>query len=152
MFENSGYTFSLTNLTGPGEDKWLIGVDVDEYWDIGTGLIYLGTDDILEPLGTLTMTIGAQFDSVGVLYVDILDATLSTTDVRVGNAWELNARLYQLKEPTIVGAYRNVIQISSLTDTRFEGFIYMRMERVIVHTTDTPETIKVDGDFAAFHD
>ena len=134
-------TFSFYHLKIAGDRELLLdGVDVDASWDSDAQAVYLGTDDTFEPLGTLTMDL--EFNPSGPHHW-VREATLSTTDVRVGTAAELNARLYTLKglgEFSTTAWTRDYI----VADT-----IHMSRERVLVWPNDSPEDVEVTGFFTA---
>lgn len=72
----------------------------------------------------------------------VIDARLSTTDVRVGTAAELNARLYALKTGTL-------FTTAVTHDYIVADSIQMSMERVINWPNDAPEDVEVTGYFTA---
>lgn len=153
-YTESGYLLDLFTIAGEGEAKTLIGEhDIDGNWIQELGLIYLGADDVHEPLGTLTLTIDTPEVGKHGYQARILSATLSTTDVRVGTAAELNARLYELipdtftTEPNCSPAFPNHIRILALSDEQIQAYISLFMERVIVNPETPAETIKVCGHF-----
>ncbi|MBT8326988.1 MAG: hypothetical protein KJP21_04650 [Bacteroidia bacterium] len=81
---------------------------------------------------------------------DILTATLSTTEVKVGTGAELDPRLYEASSPTISvdGFARmqwsgNYIVADSLSCV---------MSRIIVNQSDVPEAVVVTGKFTVVND
>jgi len=133
-------TFSFYQFNITGDRRFVLdGIDVDASWDNDLQAVYLGTDDTFEPLGTLRMDV--EFNPAGALHF-INEAVLSTTDVRVGTAAELNARLYTLK----FGRFRTTAWTS---DYVVADSIHMSMERVLVWPNDSPEDIEVTGYFTA---
>jgi len=125
--------------TGDHERK-LTGDDIDSNWDPDGLFVYLGTDASNEPLGTLTMTLGSLI-AADIKEYDVVTALLSMTDKQIGTAEELNARLFELTEGSIV-------------DVEFGGnFIRaslgLTMTRVLSHPDDVPEDIIVIGTFTA---
>lgn len=92
--EPSQYSLQLGSYT-------LIGnLGVDTNWDDDLGIIYLGSDDIAEPIGTVTLLIGPISSGTnGGRTATITDATVSTSRVRVGTGEELDAKLWRQVSP-----------------------------------------------------
>jgi hypothetical protein len=134
-----GYELTLTNTKG--QTKTLKGDSVDTNWDPASGLIYLGTDDNNEPLGTLTMTI---FSPAANDSSRVITAILSTSDVKVGNSQQTNPRSYKL-----IGSAPYGIKVESIDETQITGEVNIQMERVIQNPQDEPETITLTGTFTA---
>ena len=126
----------------------LIGKDVDTRWDEEDEWVYLGTDDHLEPIGTLTMQLSVPASSADPII--ITDAIQSKTDVRVGTAAELNGRNYVIRElsedfPIVTAEVRDW----EIGANYLKGTLYIDMERVLNYSTDTAEFVTVTGTFTA---
>ncbi|MDH3207556.1 MAG: hypothetical protein OEO79_13225 [Gemmatimonadota bacterium] len=133
---------SAYNLFVEGADTdTLIGIDVDASWDYDAGTLWLGTDDLAEPLGTLTLTISEHVADG--LAVGIENATLSMTDVRVGTALEINGRLYQQQGKG--GGLWEAITREYIVVHDLE----IPMVRILINPGDLPEAVKLKGNFQA---
>lgn len=106
-------------------------------WNHDIGTIVLGPEDEGEPLALLMISI----DMSG----NVISATLSTTDVRVGTGDELNGKLYQLTD-LLVGMR---IKGNTPTYIQVDGFEFS-MDRQIMNQNDVPESIVVTGSFTAY--
>lgn len=130
------------------KDIKLIGNDVDTNWDDENEWVYLGTDDHLEPIGTLTMQLSVPASSANP--IRITDAVQSKTDVRIGTGAELNGRNYVIREPSddfpVVTAEVRDWEIGA---NYIKGTLYIDMERVLNYSTDTAENVTVTGTFTA---
>lgn len=137
----------IITITGTTETV-LVGNDVTTNWDEESGLIYLGTDDNLEPIGTLTMNILLPSSSNNP--IRIVSAIQSKTDVRVGTAAELNARNYVIREPSEdMPSVRAEITDWEIGTNYIKGTLYIDMERQLVYSTDEPEYVTLTGTFTA---
>lgn len=139
----SSYTININGNVISSNDtinKTLKGEHVDAKWGREFGIAWLGTDEVHEPIGTLTLNLVPETNSQAYWFSS---ATLSTTDVKVGTAAELNARLYKLKEGSISFCIPYVINDDYLLCDTFS----IQMERVIVHQGDEPEDVLVTGKF-----
>lgn len=144
------YELNVNSFAGSGSDKTLIGKNINTTWDsynqdVGYALIYLGADEIYEPLGTLTLKIEKPTTYNGNMQAKVLFAQLSTTDKRVGTGEELNGRLYELKSGNDY-----YISISEMDDVhlRVDAFIF-DMYRIAVNQNDEAEDIELSGHFIA---
>ena len=86
-----------------------LGVDTNYASDIG--LVFLNTDEENEPLGTLTLGLG-NFEETPVGWRVVIEtAFLSTSNVRVGTAAQLDARLYSLVTGTDPNSFANTLAV-----------------------------------------
>ena len=138
-------------ITGDGiaDSLVLVGETVKTNWDPGAGFIFLNTDENIEPLGTLTMTIAVPLIDASTWldrwgYVPVYDALVSKTEVRVGTAVELNGRTYQKFDGDDKGFTNMEIGTNFIS-----GNIEFTMERILVWQQDEPETVTVKGWFVA---
>ena len=125
------------SFSGAPIDFTLVGDSFSANWDADFNTIYLGTDEINEPLGTFT----AELRVVDNRLI-LLNSTLSKTDVRVGTSAELNAQLY-----SYIGQ-SGWIDISYLDDEIivFDSLM-IPMDRVITNQSQEEETVVVTGKF-----
>lgn len=143
--EKSGETVSKSEyqivITGDHE-RVLVGDNVESsQWIPEDGWVYLSADEFNEPLGTLTMSIGWKTEEEAYPEYYVASALLSKSDLKVGTAEELNARLYEMTEGTITYAEFGANFI--------RGHLSLKMERVLNWPDDEPETVIVNGSFTA---
>lgn len=131
-------------------NRILKGERVNTNWEESAGLIYLGADDDLEPLGTLTMTIAPPFqDPSGTWVATIRSAVLSITDRRVGTGPELNARAYEILPSEENGLGLGNVSSLQIGNNFVKGSIDMVMQRTLIPSTQIPDVVQVTGDFVA---
>ncbi|MCB9518454.1 MAG: hypothetical protein H6691_05985 [Gemmatimonadales bacterium] len=99
---------------------------VDTRWNDNDGLLYLGADDVAEPLGTVTMQLGpVSTGTNGSRTATVQTAVVSATRVRVGTAAELGAVLYRLPS----GTFAQITGIRTGVDY-IEGTMSIPLEQV----------------------
>ncbi|MCA9520392.1 MAG: hypothetical protein KC609_05450 [Myxococcales bacterium] len=140
----SVYTVQFKDVTGGGTlatSKGLLADDFTGAWSQETGILYLGTDEVVEPLGTLTITLSGHPAGPGSATVE--SAIVSTTDVRVGTSDELNARLYEL----VPGATQTAVLRYSNSQC-LGGTLTLKLRRVIIYPDQQqPESVTAIVDF-----
>jgi hypothetical protein len=124
-------------------------------WDLSdataldpNGWIALGPEDTGEPLAQLGMTMAAPtLNAAGNCIAPVVTAVLSTTDVRVGTAQQLIARLYER-----VGPEAGAVVFETIGPREASGSFLVSLQRVIITPNMPPttgETITVSGTFVA---
>jgi len=142
----SGYEITLSGTN----DIVLVGKNVNTNWDEEDSWLYLGADENLEPLGTLTMQLAVPSYSNDP--IQVISAIQSKTDVRVGTAMELNARNYVIREPSEdFPVVRAEITDWEIGVNYIKGTLYMDMERQLIYSTDESEFVTLTGTFTAIN-
>jgi hypothetical protein len=118
----------------------LIGDDVDSNWDPSLGLIWLSTDKVHEPLGTLTLFIFFGADDKT---ATIASAVLSKTDHAIGTAAEINGKLYETEDGGNLG-------VGTLHEVeRGPNYIRGKLKELAMTEVTSGESVKVSGWFVA---
>ncbi|MGW8315938.1 MAG: hypothetical protein ACWGNV_10085 [Bacteroidales bacterium] len=142
--DHGSYEITISGIN----DTKLVGKDINTNWDEESGWIYLGPDDNIEPLGTLTLQIDVPPSSADPIV--ILDALQTKTDVQVGTSAEINARSYMIREPSDdFPVVRAEITDWEIGANYIKGTIYIDMERLQFYSTDTAEYVTLTGTFTA---
>lgn len=136
----SSYEINVYGETDNGEEFrfTLKGDSFDANWSHDQLTVWLGTDEVNQPLGTFT----AVIQPLENIPYAVKTATLSKTDVKVGTADQLNARLYGSSNE--VGTFNvayvtdQIIVVESMS---------IPMERVITNQTQVAEDVLVTGKF-----
>ena len=132
----------LITITGSeGGPHILVGENIDSNWDRDNGIIYLGTDDNNEPIGTITLIIGTITGGEA----NVIDAIVSKTDVRVGTGAELNGRTFFLPE---MGGTQKLENIK-VGLNYISGTLNLSLEGDVPYSDDPPESVAVTGEFVA---
>ena len=106
------------------------------------GWIALGPEATGEPVGQIAMTTTRPD---GECRASVVTATMSTSDVRVGTAEEINGKLYELVDAG------QTVQVIHVNEDEFVGHL-LRLVELIILPTEAPrlgETIRVTGTFIA---
>jgi hypothetical protein len=136
--------------------RWAVGggvfTGIKATWDSELGVIVLGPEATGQPVGGVTMTIGAPVAVSNVCTAEVRVATVSTTDVRVGTGPELNGKFYELIPGGCAGAALSILRFDGYGQSAVRAVGCIRMQRVIITPTDPPvraEIIDVDLEFTA---
>lgn len=123
-------------------------------WSVDARTVTLGTEEEGEPLALLII----RFESEPVAtptgtIARVEFAALSTTDVRVGTAEQLNARYYELEDGECGPASGSIVAVRYISSGMVvaDGMC-LKMRRVIVSPvapTEYGETVYVTGEFVA---
>jgi len=137
--DKASYMITITgSKDGP---HILVGEDINSNWDQDNGIIYLGTDASNEPLGTITLRIGAITGGEA----PILHAVVSKTDVRVGTGAELNGRTFALPESGSTQKVENI----TVGSNYISGQVNLSLEGDVPNSGDSTESVNVTGEFVA---
>lgn len=123
---------------------------VDTRWDAEQGTLYLGADDVAEPLGTVTLSLGPISSGTNGSRRAIIDyAVVSTTRIRVGTSDQLDAKLYNLAPVGIA----EITGIKTGTDY-IEGTLVIDLIQVLPAPTNggSPVPATLTGTFRAVND
>lgn len=134
----------------------------EAWWLADIGLITVGPEDKSGPadngpVGQLFLFIDKPFVDDGQCKARVLDATMSTTDVRVGTGEELNGKLYELvsEEGQSGGSGSNLevfIDLDFAGGSSLNGSVQLFLIRIIISPIEPPtfgETVGVQAEFTA---
>ncbi len=125
--------YELTITMGKDSLK-LIGKNIDSNWASDERVIWLGTDEKNEPLGTLNIVYNqVSQDNIAT----IKSISLSKTDVKVGTSEELNSKLYHSNEGEI-----KIIKTAS-------NYIHGKLEEFPMVEATSGDSVTVSGWFIA---
>lgn len=118
-------------------------------WSPDIGLIVLRTNDDAEPVAQLIMEVRNHSELAGV--GKIASAILTTSDVQVGTAEEINGKTYLLQEQRSTDGDPVDIILNPGFDATYAQAHYFtfQMERQIINQNDVEELITVSGSFTA---
>ena len=139
----SDYDLYIHHSTANGDSigRHLKGRNVDGRWKREYGEIYMGTDVVNVPVGTLTLGIVPAPSDL--IVFEITSAVLSTANLLVGTSEELDARTYVLKaQNTGLFLAREVTGNFIIADS-----LYIEMERLTFFPEQEEETIVLKGTF-----
>jgi hypothetical protein len=153
------------HIYGPNTNTRLVGKHVDTQWIPEDGWIFMNTDEVdtLNPIGTITLQLGAFDDASPHSYPYIVDslgnpfvfesnewevnvASVSKTEIRKGTAAQLDAKLFESK------AFGGSIYHVELGANFIRGYLFIRMDRVKTNPNDpnfVEEVVLVSGEFTA---
>jgi hypothetical protein len=112
-----------------------VGDKVSTNWMPDAASIYLGPDEVNEPLLSLVMQI-----ELHEMRIDVTQATLTTSNVKVGTGPEIDGRSYE---------GTGVIHTFTIGRNYITGSLELDMERLLFWPEDQPESIRVEGIFLA---
>lgn len=137
------------NITISGGSAPSFNGNQNSTWSPDLGTILLRTNDDVEPVAQLIMEVreSSEFAGRGI----IISAILTTSDVQVGTAAEINGKTYYLKEQLTTAGEPTEIRFSpGINDTYAQAdYVTFQMERQIINQHDVEELITVSGTFTA---
>jgi len=144
------YRISIQSTPGSAESysRRLVGETINSNWAPSISTIYLGTDAVNQPLGTVTMGIGDIVESdgqPGVYVVRVDTAFVSASDSATGPT---DARTFQLVAGSVGAGAGGSIQEVELGRNFIRGELVLLMQQILP-PPDEPIIVKVSGEFVA---